>query len=409
MLAAPRTLGNQELYCPGVRVRRALVPALAVLLAAATAAACDGGSGPVDPEGASARLEQAVEELVAMPSGPPGAIVVVQVGEERTVVARGVAEVGTDIVPAVDQHMRMASVAKAFTAATALALVDDGLLSLDDTIGQRLPDLPEAWAGVTLRQLLDHSSGLPDYTATDTFRDDALTEPDSPAPDPRGLVGIVEDDPLVFPSGAQYAYSNTDTVVVGLMVEAVTGRPFAEVLQSEVLDPLDLDQTSLPTDDALPEPFIHGYAGAPGEPLEDVTFGFSAGWTWTSGGVVSTPADVNAFIRGYVSGELFGDSLREQQQATFIPGASSEPSGPGRNASGPGLYRYDTACGRLYGHTGNIFGFTQLAAASSDGERSVTTTINLQRTQHSEGPDGEVFQALLDVQEAAACLAFNDD
>ena len=391
-----------------MRSRRALVLSSAVLLATVTVAACDGGTGPVDPEGAAARLEQAVDELVAMPSGPPGAIVIVQVGEERTVVARGVAEVGTDIVPAVDQHMRMASVAKAFTGATALTLVDDGLLSLDDTIGQRLPDLPEAWAGVTLRQLLDHSSGLPDYTGTKAFAEDALTEPDSPAPDPLGLLGLVEDDPLVFPSGAQYAYSNSDTVVVGLMVEAVTGRPFAEVLQSEVLDPLDLDQTSLPADDAMPEPFMHGYAGAPGDPLVDATFGFSPGWTWTSGGVVSTPADVNRFIRGYVSGKLFGDSLREQQQATFIPGASSEPSGPGRNASGPGLYRYDTECGRLYGHTGNIFGFTQLAAASSDGERSVTTTITLQRTQHAEGTDGEVFQALLDVQEAAACLAFED-
>ena len=153
-----------------MRSRRALVLSSAVLLATVTVAACDGGTGPVDPEGAAARLEQAVDELVAMPSGPPGAIVIVQVGEERTVVARGVAEVGTDIVPAVDQHMRMASVAKAFTGATALTLVDDGLLSLDDTIGQRLPDLPEAWAGVTLRQLLDHSSGLPDYTGTKAFQ-----------------------------------------------------------------------------------------------------------------------------------------------------------------------------------------------------------------------------------------------
>ena len=99
-----------------------------------------------------------------MPGGPPAVVVVVQRGSDRTVHTAGVAEVGTDVEPTLDDHMRIASVAKAFSGATALSLVDEGVLSLDDTIAERLPDLPAAWGDVTLRQLLNHTSGLPDFT-----------------------------------------------------------------------------------------------------------------------------------------------------------------------------------------------------------------------------------------------------
>jgi D-alanyl-D-alanine carboxypeptidase len=92
-------------------------------------------------------LDQAVDELVAMPGGPPGAIVVVQRGSDRSVHAAGVAEVGSDAAPDVDDHMRVASVSKAFNGAAALSLVGEGVMSLDDTIGERLPDLPAAWGG----------------------------------------------------------------------------------------------------------------------------------------------------------------------------------------------------------------------------------------------------------------------
>ena len=110
----------------------------------------------LDPE---EELDQAIEELVAMPGGPPSAIVVVQRGSDRSVHTAGVAELGTDEPPEVEDHMRIASVAKAFSGATVLSLVDEGVMSLDDTIAQRLPELSEAWGEVTLRQLLSHTSG----------------------------------------------------------------------------------------------------------------------------------------------------------------------------------------------------------------------------------------------------------
>jgi D-alanyl-D-alanine carboxypeptidase len=123
-----------------------------IVVAASILVACGDSttSDDLDPE---ERVDQAIDELVAMPGGPPGAIVVVQRGSDRSVHAAGVAEIGAEAEPDVEDHMRIASVSKAFSGATALSIVDEGELSLDDTIAERLPDLPAAWGEVTLRQI----------------------------------------------------------------------------------------------------------------------------------------------------------------------------------------------------------------------------------------------------------------
>ncbi|MGH9271489.1 MAG: serine hydrolase domain-containing protein, partial [Ilumatobacteraceae bacterium] len=298
-----------------------MVAFVATVLAACSTDTSERGDEP-DREDV---LDQAVQELVAMPGGPPGAIVVVQRGAERSVHAAGVAEVGSDAAPGVDDHRRLASVAKAFSGAAVLSLVDEGVMSLDDTIGERLPNLPDAWSAVTLRQLLDHTSGLPDYSGSDAFAS-AVTASPAEAPPPAELLAYVEDQPLVFPPGTQYTYSNTDNITVGLMIEAVTGQDYADVLAERVFEPLELDNTSLPTGTELPEPFLHGYALDDDGQLEDQSTLVSAGYAWASGGMVSTPADLTDFIRSYVGGELFSDEARAEQQDVFIPAGASAPA-----------------------------------------------------------------------------------
>ncbi len=349
------------------------------------------------------RLDLAMAELVAMPGGPPGVVGVVQIDDEKTTHAAGVADVDGDAAPTADEHMRVASVAKAFSGATALSLVDEGVLSLDDTIGERLPELPAEWADVTLRQLLNHTSGMPDFLRSPSFADAALASIDD-APPPEELLVFAHGEPLNFEPGTEYRYSNSDNIAVGLMIQEATGRPYHEVLQEEVLDPLGLDRTSLPEGIEIPEPFIHGYELNPGEPLADVSGGLAGGWAWASGGVVSTPNDLNDFIRGYVSGELYSAEIRAEQQDLFIPGGESGPPGPALNSASLALFRYDTPCGTVYGHTGNTVGFTQFAVSTPDGQRSATVAINLQRTEDSEGQALEVFHALQRVEQAAICL-----
>ena len=129
--------------------------------------------------------------------------------------------------------MRIASVSKAFSGAAALALVARGRLSLGDTIGRRLTGFPRAWGRVTLREALQHTSGLPDYTKAPSFGA-ALQKAPHSQPSMRRLVSFVRHKPLVFSPGTRYAYSNTDNLIVAFMVQAATHRSYSQALAAQV-------------------------------------------------------------------------------------------------------------------------------------------------------------------------------
>lgn len=198
------------------------------------------------------------------------------------------------------------------------------------------------------------------------------------APPPRTLLHSVEGLHLLFQPGTRYRYSNSDNIIVALMIEAVTHRSYAAELHALVLGPLGLSRTSLPEGPTMTAPFLHGYAMQPGESPEDVSEVLAAGWSWASGGIVSTPAQVNRFARGYVSGRTTNAATRSAQ-FHFIKG-SSEPPGPGTNSAGLALFRYATSCGTVYGHTGNTLGYTQFMAANATGTRSVSISVTGQLT-----------------------------
>ncbi len=356
-------------------------------------------------EGRDAALDRALKELVAMRGGPPGVIAVVQRGEKREVHTFGVPQRKSGLPMSADDRMRIASAAKAFSGAVALSLVSKGTLSLDDTIGERLPELPDAWSEVTLRQLLNHTSGLPDFSQNKRFREDLLDSLKK-APPPEKLLSYVKRKDLRFDPGSKYKYSNSDNVAVALMVESATGRTYEGQLQEQVYGPLGLRNTTLPSGPNLRKPFIHGYGNDPSqEPPEDVSELVAAGWAWASGGVVSTPGDLNTFVRGYVKGDLF-DLRTRSQQRRIVEGGRSGPPGPGKNSAGLGIFRYETKCGTVWGHTGNTLGYTQFMAASPNGRRSVTVSVNSQLTPKA-GAQG-VFEALRRAEGLAVCAALAD-
>jgi D-alanyl-D-alanine carboxypeptidase len=334
-------------------------------------------------------------------------IALVQRGKDLTVHTAGVAERGAEAPPSEDGHVKIASVAKAFSGAVALSLVEDGVLDLDDPIGKWRPDLPAAWHAVTLRQRLAHTGGVPDFLAVPAALEAISASPDV-APPPRELLDFVADEDLGFPPGSRYAYSNSDNIVVGLIVDAATGGSYEEALQELVWQPLGLGQTTLPRGPDVPGPFVHGYQYEPesGE-YADVSEVLAGGWAWASGGMVSTPAELNRFVRGYVGGELFDAGVQAQQRD--VRAGSSEPIGPGENAAGLALFRYRTSCGVVFGHTGNTLGYTQFIAASPDGSRSVTVSMTVRRTPGDDGPAGEVFAALRAAEELAVCAALAED
>jgi D-alanyl-D-alanine carboxypeptidase len=345
-----------------------------------------------------AQVLKGLEGLVTSPGGPPGAIATLYRDGKLTTLSTGRADVNKAAKPRATEHMRIASVAKAFSGAVALNLVRSGQLSLDDTIGKVLPTLPRAWGKVTLRELLNHTSGVPDYTQSEAFEKQAGTNPRGYVA-PKTIISWVEKDPLEFTPGIKYEYSNTDNIVVGLMVEAATRQSYTNELQKIVLGPAKLTQTSLPTKIKIPSPFIHGYIDEPEKEEVDVSESLNPSGAWASGAIISTPQNLNAFIRADLGLQFF-DKAEQEQQMRWWPGGESSPPGPGKNSAGLALFRYQTRCGTVYGHTGNFPGYTQFAAATADGSAAVTTTLNI------PAPTGELLAQLRRVQTEAVCDLF---
>jgi D-alanyl-D-alanine carboxypeptidase len=366
---------------------------IAAIVAAFAVAAAPAAGAPIDR-----KLENALDRIVDSKSGPPGLSVLLKTDGGREFLARGTANTKTGRRPTAHDHYRIASIAKAFSGAVALSLVDRGVLSLDDTIGGWLPGALPYGAGVTVAQALAHTGGLPDYIKDEDFIE-RLTGDFEAYISPPELLEFVRDTPLDFPPGDRYHYSDTDNVAVGLIAEQATGLTYDEVLEALVYQPLGLIETSLPRTVRMPKPYMHGYELEPGEKPEDVSEFINPAGAWASGGIVSTPTDMGRFVRGYVGNRLFDPAVRATQ--TFIAG-ESQPAGPGDNEHGLALFRYRTDCGTVFGHTGSFPGYRAFAASSRNGKRSVVFTVNAQLVGGARGGD-EISDLIRRAQRLAVC------
>ncbi|MGZ5332146.1 MAG: serine hydrolase domain-containing protein [Solirubrobacterales bacterium] len=377
--------------------RRAAAIALLALAFAPTAA-------QAGERRADARLDEAIRAAISQPLGPPAVAALVQRGDQvrNHSFGRANLEAPGPIRPRL--HMRIASVTKAFTGAVLLRLVEKNRLKLGTTVGAVRPELPASWHPITLRQLLYHTSGLPNYTATPAFQAyfpahlaDFISV--------QQIVDFGASEPIEFPPGARYAYSNTDNIVMALMAERATGRQFSALLKALVLRPLGLRDTRFSAATAMPSPFVRGYVyDGPGDPLVEVTELISPSGTWAAGMIVSTQRDLNAFIRAWGGGGLLRSARARRAQTRFLPPfTAGQPPGPGQNRGGLTLFRYRTPCGVVYGHSGNFPGYTQWIASSPDGTRSAVVSANLQLDVETGTPG--VFPFLRRVYRRAACAA----
>jgi D-alanyl-D-alanine carboxypeptidase len=344
-------------------------------------------------------LQKALNDLVAMPYGPPGVIVIAQHGSRSTVYQAGTASLADRRPLSTSDHARLATFAKTYSGAVALSLVSSGKLRFSSTIGQILPALPRAWHRVTLREVLQHRSGLPDYTRSKALRERLARYPRATIL-PDQLLRYVWGKPLQFRPGSRYKYDNSDNVVAAMMAEAVTGRSYNSLLGTLVYQRAGLSQTSLPSGFQMPGPYLHGYQLESGQPPVDVSEALTASAAWASGGMVSTPAEMNTFIRDYLA-PLFFTRQTQTDQLRFVAGNSSPP-GPGTNAAGLAVFQYRTSCGTVYGHTGSFPGYTQFGAATLGGGNSVTVTATeqLSTTVHPQ-----VLAVLRQAELLAVCAA----
>jgi D-alanyl-D-alanine carboxypeptidase len=353
------------------------VAALALLLASG----CDGGGGQeeeqAEEEQASkdaldsqdalnAALEQSFSE-----SGAPGVVAAVQTPEDTWVGTLGVADLSSEEPMSADMHQRIGSVTKTFTVSLLLQAAADGLLSLDDTIDQYVENVPNG-DEITLRQMANMTSGIASYTFNEQWQDAFFSDPQR-IWRPEELMQFGIEDSPAFDPGTEFQYSNTNTVLLGLVLEQVSGEPIGDLYREWIIEPLGLQQTSFPNaDPAFPDPHPQGYTlqgQEDGEPLNATDWNPS--WGWTAGGMISTVDDLLVYGRALGTGEGLLPSEQQAERLNSFPGDEVPPNSAER-AYGLGL-------GREYGwlgHTGELPGFNTAVYYHPELDATVVVEVN---------------------------------
>jgi D-alanyl-D-alanine carboxypeptidase len=336
-------------------VRRAMFAVLAALTLVAPAH----GAAPK-----RANLTSIARELVRL--GAPGAIVYVRTPTGTRAGVAGYADRDAHLSMRANDRYRIASVTKAFVSALILQLEAEGKLSIDDPVEKYLPHVVPNGNGISLRELMNHTSGLFNYTDDSAFVNDPITS-FSRAWAPSELLALAFAHPPNFAPGTNWSYSNTNYIVLGLIVEAVTGKALGDVLQERIFTPLGLTSTSFPLTIQLAPDFVHGYVKLPSTPLIDITPGLNPSWGWAAGGIVSTPHDVTTFYRALMTGKLLPASqLDEMETPSAVNGTY-----------GLGIALSFVACGRVFSHQGDFLGWQNIASSTANGKRQAVLMVNV--------------------------------
>lgn len=351
-------------------------------------------SGP-PPNAVQSRLNALVIE-----DGMPGALAAVSArnGRVRNYTA-GVGDLTTGAPVPVDGHVRIASNTKTFTAVTVLQLVGEGKVDLDAKVDAYLPGLLRRNGNdgrrITVRHLLQQTSGLPDY-------DEDLPQPLSEAArtylSPRTLLDNALSHRSHFAPGKRWEYSNTNYVVAGLIVERVTGRPISEEIARRIIRPLGLAHTYWPAPGVLSirAPHPKGYfAAAPGNPWQDIT-AFEPSVGWAAGALISTPSDLLHFFHAVVAGKLLAPAEQRQMMRT-VPAPGFEPTA--NWSYGLGIARRGLPCGGYgWGHGGDYPGYETRGLVRSDGRGAAIAVTALPTSL-------EPLRHLNEAVESAVCMS----
>lgn len=348
-------------------LKKLMVVALAGALSACATPAVEPSSAPIDTlVGQKDAVQRSLDALVRADHFP-GALAAVRGrrGPTRDYVA-GVADLATGARMPVNARVRIASNTKMFTATVVLQLVGEGLVELDEPIETYLPGLVQ---GITVRQLLQHTSGLPDY-------DEVLLGQDYLAVqhtyfEPRQLVDAALSRPRLFEPGEGWSYSNTNYVLAGLLVQKVTGRPVGEEITRRIIEPLGLRDTYWPEEQTIRGPHPHSYwPGADGQLVDVTEQDVSAGWA--AGQLIGTPRDLNTFLTALIGGRLLKPAQLKEMR-TLVDAPEFDTTGTARY--GLGLATVNLTCGGVaWTHGGNAPGTVTRNAVTEDG-RAATVVV----------------------------------
>lgn len=356
-----------------------------------TSAASSSAESAALPAQTQSALQQVLDQTRAQ-QGFPGVQAGVWTPEGSWVGTSGTSGAGRTTPMTRNDHTRIGSITKTFTVTALLQLAEKGTLSLDDPIGKYVPGVPNAETA-TLANLATMTSGIPSYTLTESFTDAFFADP-TQVYQPQQLVDVVKGQDPFFAPGAKFDYSNTNTVLLGMVIEQVTGKSIQEVFSEQILAPLGLQQTSFPAASPdLPTPYLSGITeqGQAKGATADAT-NWNPSWAFTAGEMISTLDDLHVWSKALATGEgLLGAEyakMRLDSLTTNVAGNTGERS-------------YGLGFGRAngwIGHTGELPGYNTTEYYSPDLQTSIVVMVNSDiATSAGENPAPSVTTGLMQV------------
>jgi D-alanyl-D-alanine carboxypeptidase len=359
-----QTVGSRSPHAVSFSV--SLNRAAYVLIASALLASTGCSDAADRCETLAAELDATLADTLAAEARPGGTVAAVITPECG--LWRGAAGTAGDGEPLTPEHLlRVGSVSKTYVSAMILSLVADGSLGLDDTLDSWQPDVPGADV-ITVRQLLDHTSGVFNYTDDEDFFAGILADP-TRVYSPAELVAVATAHPPYFAPGDDWYYSNTNYILLGIIIEAVTGEPIASAIRNRLLVPQSLDHTFLDGDEPVQGVMAHGFD----RNGDDVTFALHPSAAWAAGAVTATASDLADWAMTLYGGDVVSPELRDDMLdlvdvSKFIPGASY----------GLGVMAFDASVvgTPLIGHGGAIPGFLSEMYYLPDYDSVIVTIVN---------------------------------
>ncbi|USL11704.1 MULTISPECIES: serine hydrolase [Bacillus cereus group] len=311
-------------------------------------------------------IEQVIDKA-ADAKNVPGVIVTVKNGEASWAYASGEGNIERNHKVDADSAFRIGSTTKTFVATVVLQLAGEKKLSLDDTVEKWLPGLIKGkgydGSKITIRQLLNHTSGIADYLTLD-LKENLIENPSENYTAEQLISRALQLEPV-----KGWSYSNTNMVIIGLIIQKVTGESYAEQIKKRIMEPLSLKETVLPGSSMdIPKKNARGYLNT-GDKLVDITL-FNPSFANASGEMISTGEDMTTFFRALLGGKL----LTPEMQKEMVTNTVDTPLGK----YGLGIHATKLPDGtEVWGHGGGIPGFTNFAGGTKDGQHVISININV--------------------------------
>ncbi|MFD5618768.1 serine hydrolase domain-containing protein [Streptomyces yangpuensis] len=358
-------------------------PAPAPTASAAPSPDTGGEFKPITPA-VAAQLDTAIRQVMRE-AGVPGVIVGLWApGKGSYVKAFGVADKATGAPMRTDFNTRIGSQTKTFTVTALLQLVDQGKVGLDDPIGDYISGVPNGNL-ITLRELAGMRSGLFNYSEDPDFDKAFTTDPDRRFT-PQQLLAYSFKHPVQFAPDAKFQYSNTNLILLGLVIEKVTGRPLAEVIDKDVVAAAGLRRTFFPTGSEFPAPHAQGYTDQTASGKVEVSTDWDPSWAWAAGAMISDLQNLRSWARTLATGTLLTPETQAQRLKTTnagIPGA------------GYGLGIFDVQ--GWIGHNGSLPGYESLGVYLPQAQATMVVILNTDILHDGQEPSTLFGEAITSI------------